>query len=185
MSLTPSTMVPLGTPAPDFALDDAAGKRHRLDDAGRAPALVVAFLCNHCPYVKLLKQHFADLARTYQERGVACFAINSNDAENYPEDAPARMLEDTERYNYPFPYLVDASQDVARAYQAACTPDFFVYDGERRLAYRGQYDNARPGGSAPVTGADLAAALDALLAGEAVPEPQQPATGCNIKWKTA
>lgn len=183
MALTPSTMLPLGTPAPDFRLPDPSGRRFARDDFAEAPALLVAFLCNHCPYVKHLRAGFAAFAKEYAARGLAIVAINSNDYEEYPEDAPARMAEEAKRAGYGFPYLVDELQSVAAAYRAACTPDFFLFDAQRRLAWRGQFDDSRPGNRLPVTGADLRAAADAVLAGRAAPAEQKPSIGCNIKWR--
>lgn len=183
MVRTPSTMVPLGTEAPDFALPDTSGRTVRRDDFDGADALLVVFMCNHCPYVKHLKEAIADYAWEYQEEGLAVVAINSNDVESQPEDAPAKMKEDAERHGYPFPYLFDESQEVAKAYGAACTPDFFLYDSDFRLAYRGQFDGSRPGNDEPVTGADLRRATEAVLAGEDPPSEQIPSQGCNIKWK--
>jgi peroxiredoxin len=183
MALTPSTMLPLGTPAPDFQLPDPAGRRVARDDFAAVPALLVAFLCNHCPYVKHLRAGFAAFAKEYGARGLAIVAINSNDYAEYPEDAPARMAEEAKRAGYAFPYLVDEEQSVAKAYRAACTPDFFLFDAQRRLAYRGQFDDSRPGNRIPVTGHDLRAAVDAVLAGRAAPAEQKPSIGCNIKWR--
>jgi peroxiredoxin len=183
VALTPSTMLALGTPAPDFRLPDPTGRLVSRDDFAAAPALLVAFLCNHCPYVKHVQSGFAAFATEYAARGLAIVAINSNDFAEYPDDAPARMAEEAERCGYGFPYLVDESQAVAKAYRAACTPDFFLFDGARRLAYRGQFDASRPGNRVPVTGADLRAAADALLAGRPAPAEQTPSIGCNIKWK--
>jgi peroxiredoxin len=183
MALTPSTMVPLGTSAPDFRLPDTDGKLVSLSDFGHAPALLVAFICNHCPYVKHIRAAFARLAREYQAKGVAIVGINSNDAANYPDDSPAKMKEEKEAAGYSFPYLYDESQEVAKAYDAACTPDFFLYDRDRRLVYRGQMDASRPGNDKPNDGADLRAALDAVLAGKAPAGQQVPSMGCNIKWK--
>jgi peroxiredoxin len=183
MALTPSTMAPLGTRAPDFRLPDTDGRPVSLSDLAAAPALLVAFLCNHCPYVKHVRGAFARLAREYQGRGVAVVGINSNDAAAYPDDSPARMKEEKAAAGYTFPYLHDESQDVARAYRAACTPDFFVFDRGRRLVYRGQMDASRPGNDRPNDGADLRAALDAVLAGKAPAPEQTPSEGCNIKWR--
>ena len=183
MALTPSTMTPLGTPAPDFRLPDTDGKLVSLADFAGAPALLVAFICNHCPYVKHVRSAFAQLARDYQARGVAVVGINSNDASAYPDDSPEKMQAEKAAAGYTFPYLYDETQAVARAYRAACTPDFFVFGKDRRLAYRGQMDASRPGNGKPNDGADLRAALDAVLAGRA-PSPEQVASiGCNIKWK--
>ena len=183
MALTPSTMLPLGTPAPDFQLPDPSGRRVARDDFAAAPALLVAFLCNHCPYVKHIQAGFAAFAKEYAARGLAIVAINSNDFEAYPEDAPARMAEEANRHGYVFPYLIDETQEVAKAHRAACTPDLFLFDAARRLAYRGQFDASRPGNRVPVTGADLRAAADAVLAGRPAPAEQAPSIGCNIKWK--
>ncbi|MGP8199337.1 MAG: thioredoxin family protein [Limisphaerales bacterium] len=183
MSLTPSTMLALGTSAPDFRLPDTRGQLVSLADLKSAPALLVLFICNHCPYVKNIRSALAEVGREYQRRGVAIVAINSNDAENYPEDSPERMKQEVKAAGYVFPYLYDEAQSVARAYRAACTPDIFLFDNNRKLVYRGQFDDSRPGNGRPVTGKDLRAALDAVLAGKPVPEPQTPSMGCNIKWK--
>lgn len=183
MALTPSTMLKLGTIAPDFALPDSAWNLHRLSDFAGAPALLVMFICNHCPYVKHVAGELARLGKEYQARGVAVVAINSNDAAKYPEDAPDRMAEEVRVRGYTFPYLYDETQAVAKAYAAACTPDFFLFDKDRRLVYRGQLDDSRPGNGIPVTGKDLRAALDAVLAGGKVSASQRPSIGCNIKWK--
>jgi peroxiredoxin len=176
-------MVPLGTPAPDFRLPDPAGQVHALEDFRQAPALLVAFLCNHCPYVKHIRDGLARFARDYAPKGLAMIAINANDVENYPDDRPELMAVEAREAGYAFPYVFDATQEVARAYAAACTPDFFLYDRNRRLAYRGQFDDSRPGSGRPVTGAALRAAADAVLAGEPAPAEQTPSIGCNIKWK--
>ena len=178
-----STMLPLGTKAPEFRLSDPSGKVFSLADFKSAQALLVVFMCNHCPYVKHIRDGLARLARDYQPRGVAVVGINSNDVDNYPADSPAKMAEEAASAGYTFPYLYDATQEVAKAYRAACTPDFFLFDGQRRLVYRGQFDDSRPGNRRPVTGADLRAAADAVLAGRAVPDDQRPSIGCNIKWK--
>ncbi|MGC2421741.1 MAG: thioredoxin family protein [Candidatus Acidiferrales bacterium] len=180
---TPSTMLALGTAAPKFKLPDPSGKMVSLDDFKDATALVVAFICNHCPYVKHIRKEFAALAKEYQSRGVGVVAINSNDVENYPDDSPDKMAEEIKRVGYTFPYLYDESQQVAKEYRAACTPDLYVFDKGQRLVYRGQFDDSRPGNGRPVTGADLRTALDAVLAGRAVPANQRPSVGCNIKWK--
>lgn len=185
MPLTPSTMTPLGTPAPDFRLPDTDGKMVALSDFANAPALLVAFICNHCPYVQHVRAAFAKLARDYQAKGVAVAGINSNDVASHPDDSPEKMKVEKQTAGYTFPYLFDETQAVAKAYRAACTPDFFVFDKDRRLAYRGQMDASRPGNGKPNDGADLRAALDAILAGKA-PAPQQiPSIGCNIKWRPA
>lgn len=178
-----STMLPLGSPAPAFALPDPSGRVHSLDDTDGAPALLVVFLCNHCPYVKHIRHELARATRRFQERAVAVVGINSNDVDAHPEDGPEAMAEEARRVGYPFPYLFDSSQEVAKAYRAACTPDHFLFDGDRRLVYRGQFDDSRPGNALAVTGADLAAAVDAVVAGRPVPPDQKPSMGCNIKWK--
>jgi len=183
MVRTASTMLPLGTAAPDFSLPDVDGKTVSLADFADAPALVVIFMCNHCPYVKHVAAGLARLAREYQQRGVAVVGINSNDVANFPDDAPAKMAQEVELRGYTFPYLFDETQEVAKAYQAACTPDFYVFDKDRKLAYRGQMDASRPGSAVEVTGQDLRAALDAVLAGNPAPQDQKPSIGCNIKWK--
>jgi peroxiredoxin len=183
MALTPSTMLELGSEAPDFRLADPHGRVVARDDFRDAPGLLVAFLCNHCPYVQHIQKGFAAFAREYAKRGLAIVAINANDIEAYPDDAPPRMAEEADRAGYVFPYLFDASQEVAKAYRAACTPDFFLFDGARRLVYRGQLDDSRPGNGIPVTGRDLCAAADALLEGRPIPADQKPSIGCDIKWR--
>jgi len=183
MSLTPSTMLELGTPAPAFSLPDTNGKRVSLTDFSQAKGLLVVFMCNHCPYVKHLRHALAAFAKEYQSKGLAVVGINANDADHYPDDGPAKMAEEARAIGYTFPYLYDASQTVAKTYRAACTPDFFLFDASRLLAYRGQFDASRPGNSLPVTGADLRAAADAVLAGEPVGGAQVASLGCNIKWK--
>jgi peroxiredoxin len=184
MALTPSTMLPLGTAAPDFRLPDVNGKMVALSDFTSAPALVVLFICNHCPYVKHIRAGLAEFGRDAQKRGAAVVAISANDVAHYAEDSPAKMKLEAQSAGYTFPYLFDESQAVARAYRAACTPDIFLFDKERRLAYRGQFDDSRPGKSIPVTGRDLRAALEAVLAGKPGPAIQIASIGCNIKWKT-
>ena len=183
MALTPSTMLPLGTTAPDFHLPDTTGKTISLADFWDKPALLVVFMCNHCPYVKHIRAGLAQLARDYLPRGVAMVGINANDAKNYPDDSPARMAEEVKSAGYSFPYLYDETQAVAKAYRAACTPDIFLFDRGRKLVYRGQFDDSRPGNGVPVTGKDLRAALDAVLAGKPTSTFQAPSIGCNIKWK--
>lgn len=178
-----STMLPLGTRAEPFALPDTDGRTVSLADFQRAPALLVMFICNHCPYVKHVRSKLAELTREYQNKGVAIVGINSNDADAYPDDSPEAMKREVAEAGYVFPYLYDATQEVAKAYQASCTPDFFLFDGNRRLVYRGQLDDSRPGNDKPVTGRDLRAALDAVLAGRPPLESQMPSIGCNIKWK--
>jgi peroxiredoxin len=184
MALTPSTMLPLGTAAPDFRLPEpATGRTLALADFAAAPVLVVAFLCNHCPYVKHLGAALAAFGAECDSQGVAVVAVSANDAAKYPADAPELMAAEARSAGWNFPYLFDESQAVARAYRAACTPDFFVFDAQRRLAYRGQFDDSRPGNGRPVTGADLRAAVSALLGGQPVSARQIPSMGCNIKWK--
>lgn len=178
-----STMLPLGTVAPDFRLPDTNGKMVSLSNFKGRP-LLVAFICNHCPYVKHIRTGLAQLARNYQPRGAAIVGINSNDATNYPDDSPAKMKEEVKSAGYVFPYLYDETQGVARSYRAACTPDLYLFDKDHRLVYRGQFDDSRPGNGLPVTGKDLRAALDAVLSGKPVPPGQKPSIGCNIKWKT-
>jgi len=184
VSLTPSTMLDLGTPAPDFALHDVVTDRTvSLEDFASGDALLVAFWCNHCPYVQHIEDAFVQFAQEYASRGLDVVAISSNDVETYPQDGPEAMKQRANDHAYPFPYLFDADQEVARAYRAACTPDFFLFDGEGRLAYRGQFDGSRPSSGDAVTGADLRAAADALLERGEVPADQNPSVGCNIKWK--
>jgi len=178
-------MLPLGTKAPDFRLPDPSGKTFSLADFNDAPALAVVFMCNHCPYVKHIRNGLAKLARDYQPRGVVVVGINSNDVANYPADSPARMAEEAASAGYVFPYLYDETQAVAKAYHAACTPDLYLFDKEQRLVYRGQFDDSRPGNGIPGTGKDLRAALDAVLTGKPVLLNQKPSIGCNIKWKPA
>ncbi|MFZ5829798.1 MAG: thioredoxin family protein [Planctomycetota bacterium] len=183
MVRTPSTMLPLGTKAPDFSLTDTTGKTVSLADFAEAPALLVIFMCNHCPYVKHVAAGLASLTGDYMDRGVAVVGINSNDAVDYPDDSPPKMREETKQRGYKFPYLYDETQEVAKAYKAACTPDFFVFDKDRRLVYRGQMDGSRPESGVPVTGEDLRAALDAVLSGKPPAAEQKPSLGCNIKWR--
>jgi peroxiredoxin len=183
MALKESRMLELGTPAPGFSLPDPAGLVHSLGDFSSQPALLVAFLCNHCPYVRHIFAGFADFARQYGPKGLAIVAVNPNDASAYPDDAPPVMAEVARKFQFTFPYLYDGSQEFARACQAICTPDFFLFDGARKLAYRGQFDDSRPGSGIPVTGQSLRAAADAVLANRPVPAPQQPSVGCSIKWK--
>jgi peroxiredoxin len=178
-----STMLPLGTRAPDFRLPDTSGKTVSADDFKNAPALVIVFMCNHCPYVKQIRSGLAQLARDYLAKGVAVVGISSNDVDNYPADSPAKMAEEAKAAGYIFPYLYDATQEVAKAYRAACTPDFYLFDRDQRLTYRGQFDDSRPGNNVPVTGKDLRAAIDSVLGGKAVSASQKPSIGCNIKWK--
>lgn len=183
MVRTPSTMLPLGTSAPDFSLMNVDGQVVSLSDFKGAPALLVVFMCNHCPYVIHIADHLAQLAQEYASRGVAVVGINSNDVANYPADSPEQMVAEAENRGYVFPYLYDETQQVAQSYHAACTPDFFLFDANQKLVYRGQFDSSRPDSGIPVTGEDLRAALDAVLEGKAPPEQQTPSLGCNIKWK--
>lgn len=184
MARTPSTMLPLGTTAPDFRLPDTNGKLVSLGEFTGSPALLVMFICNHCPFVKHIRSELANIGRDYSARGVGIIAISSNDATNYPDDSPAKMVEEWRAAGYNFPYLYDESQAVAHAYRAACTPDFFLFDRNHRLVYRGQLDDSRPGNGVPVTGKDLRSALDALVNGKPVAAAQTPSLGCNIKWKS-
>lgn len=183
MARTPSTMLELGTVAPDFMLPEPATQRIIARQDFNGKPLLVAFICNHCPYVIHIRDAFIQLANEYQQRGVAIIAINANDVENYPDDSPEKMAEEVKKYNYPFPYLYDETQAVAKAYQAACTPDLFLFDRHHQLFYRGQFDGARPKNDVPVTGEDLRQALALLLADHYPPAEQKPSLGCNIKWK--
>jgi peroxiredoxin len=178
-----STMLDLGTAVPSFALPDGAGRVHKVEDFASAPALLVAFLCNHCPYVKHILDGFVSFAAEYQKRGLATVAISANDVEAYPADAPGEMAKLAQARGFTFPYLYDESQKVAKAFRAVCTPEFYLFDRTRRLVYRGQFDGSRPNSRTPVTGADLRAAADALLGGRAPAAEQVPSAGCGIKWK--
>lgn len=183
MARTPSTMAPLGSIAPAFSLPDTDGNEIRLDYFGATPATLVIFLCNHCPFVVHIREELAKVTTVAMKKGIAVFGINANDAEKYPDDSPEKMVEEKNTAGYPFPYLFDATQTTARAYDAACTPDFFLYDKDRRLIYRGQFDDSRPGNGIPVSGKDLKAALMAVIANHPISEKQVPSLGCNIKWK--
>jgi len=183
MVLTPSTMLPLGTKAPGFSLVNVDGRMVSLADVADAPALLAIFLCNHCPYVKHLADAIAGFASEYMPRGLAVVGISSNDVANYPADSPEQMVAEAEMRGYRFPYLYDETQEVAKAYRAACTPEFYLFDGDRKLVYRGQFDSSRPDSGIPITGEDLRAAADAVLAGRKPPAEQRPSIGCNIKWK--
>jgi len=182
MAAVESQMLPLGSPAPAFSLPDADGAMHSLDDAAGSQACLVMFICNHCPFVKHVADELARLGNECAARNVAVFAINSNDIENYPADGPGKMKQEAARRGYTFPYLLDADQSVAKAYQAACTPDYYLFDADLKLVYRGQLDGSRPGNDVTVDGRDLRGAVDAVLSGEVVPETQMPSIGCNIKW---
>jgi peroxiredoxin len=183
MSLTPSTMLELGTITPAFRLPDFDGHLLSDRDFQNAAALLVAFICPHCPYVTHIRQEFAHFAQEYQAQGLAVVAINSNDTKAFPDDGPAGMKSESASAGYTFPYLFDESQHVAKAFRAACTPDLFLFDRHHRLVYRGQFDESRPSKDVPVTGADLRAAADLVLAGLPVPIDQKPSVGCNVKWK--
>jgi peroxiredoxin len=183
MVKTASTMLPLGTTAPPFELVNVDGRTVTRDDFRDRPALVVMFICNHCPFVKHLAADLARFADDYQRRGVAIVAINSNDSATHPDDSPERMVHEAEERGYAFPYLFDEDQSVAKDYHAACTPDFFLFDGQQRLVYRGQFDGSRPGNGVPITGEDLRRAVDCVLDGKPVPADQRPSIGCNIKWR--
>jgi peroxiredoxin len=183
MVRTPSTMLPLGIKAPDFSLVNVDGRTVSLADFERSPALLVIFMCNHCPFVKHLADALARFAAEYMAKGVAVVGISSNDVANYPADSPEQMVAEAEARGYQFPYLYDETQEVAKAYHAACTPDFFLFDHDRELVYRGQFDDSRPDSGIPITGADLRAAIDRVLAGGQPSAEQRPSIGCNIKWK--
>jgi len=185
MAVTPSQMIPLGTKAPDFSLQDVvSGKALNFADLKSDKATVVMFICNHCPFVKHLIREVVNVANQYTPMGISFIAINSNDVEDYPEDSPANMKKLAEELKFPFPYLYDETQEIAKAYDAACTPDFYVFDQSLSCIYRGQFDDSRPGNAIPVTGKDLKAALECVISGEPVPTDQKPSVGCNIKCKS-
>lgn len=184
MALTESNMFPLGTPAPSFTLPNAVtGKEVSLAEVKSDIATVIMFICNHCPYVKHVQPQLVKLANDYIPKGISFVAISSNDVEQYPEDSPEKMKEVAQEFKYPFPYLYDETQQVAKSYQAACTPDFYIFDKDLKCVYRGQLDDSRPGNGLPVTGESIRTALDQLLRGEPVTLKQKPSIGCNIKWK--
>jgi len=183
MVKTASTMLPLGTGAPDFSLMNVDGSTVSLSDMPSGKPMLVIFMCNHCPFVVHLRSELASFGTEYQEKGLSIVGISANDVATHPDDSPEKMAEEAKAAGYTFPYLYDESQDVAKAYRAACTPDFFLFDRDGALAYRGQFDDSRPDSGIPVTGADLRAACDAALGGEPIPETQKPSIGCNIKWK--
>jgi peroxiredoxin len=183
MAKTESRMLSLGTLAPEFSLPDANGEQYSLERGDDAPATLVMFICKHCPFVKHVRQALARIGNEYQQKNVRVFAINSNDAETHPDDSPEKMLAEARTWGYEFPYLVDEDQSVAKAYSAACTPDFYLFDAARRLVYRGQLDGSRPENDTPITGTDLRSAIDETLAGRPVSQEQKPSIGCNIKWK--
>lgn len=184
MGATPSTMLELGTSLPPFRLRDLDGKVATSNDFGDAPGLLVVFICPHCPFVRHIRGEFARAAGEFQRRGIVVIAINSNDAAAFPEDGPEGMRQEAQEVGYTFRYFFDDTQEVAKAFRAACTPDFFLFDGRQRLVYRGQFDDSRPKSEIPVTGQDLRGAVEALLAGRPIPAAQKPSLGCNIKWKT-
>ena len=184
MARTPSNMLALGTKAPDFALPNTIdNKTYSFDNVSGTNGTVVMFICNHCPYVIHVMEGITALAKDYQNKGIGFIAISSNDVVNYPDDDPTLMKETAKKYGFSFPYLYDESQDVAKAYDAACTPDFYLFDAEKTLVYRGQMDSSRPKNELPVTGKDLRTALDAMLSGKTIDTLQKPSLGCNIKWK--
>lgn len=178
-----STMLELGTAAPDFSLPDTTGQLVSLADYKQAPATLVVFMCNHCPYVKHIANQFAEFSRKYQAKGVAVIGVNANDVSTHPDDSPEKMADEVKKIGYTFPYLYDETQEVAKSYRAACTPDFFLFDKDHKLAYRGQFDGSRPGNKIAVTGQDLRMALDAVLQDQPVPAEQKASMGCNIKWR--
>lgn len=185
MAVTPSTMMPLGTQAPDFnILDVVSGEKKTLDDVKGEKGLVVMFICAHCPYVKHLEEEIAFVSEKYQRKGIGFVAISSNDAAAYPDDAPEKLLEQAEENDFDFPYLYDRTQEVAKSYDAACTPDFYLFDADLKCVYRGRFDASTPGNEEPVTGEDLREAMDQLLDGAPVYEDQKPSMGCNIKWRS-
>ncbi|MEQ9089764.1 MAG: thioredoxin family protein [Balneola sp.] len=184
MSATLSTMLEIGTKAPSFELQDTDGSKVSLNDLKFDKGVLVMFICNHCPYVKHLNKGLVEFANEYKQKGIECIAISSNDVENYPQDSLDLMKELSEQHNFPFPYLYDETQEVAKAYKAACTPDFFLFDSNLELFYRGQFDDSRPGNGKPVSGNDMRAAANSLIEGEENFEPQTPSMGCNIKWKS-
>ncbi len=183
MTLTPSTMLSLQSVAPDFDLPDTQGNTVSLKDFDTSKAVVVIFMCNHCPYVLHIKDKLIDVAAEYIHKGIAFVGISANDIRTHPADAPDKMAQFVQEHKLPFPYLYDESQEVAKAYKAACTPDIYVFDAQLKLVYRGQFDDSRPGNNSAVTGQDLTNALDAILAGAEVSSDQKPSLGCNIKWK--
>ena len=183
MAATESTMLELGTAAPDFSLPTPSGDQVRIADFEGSAGLVIAFICNHCPFVKLIREGLADFAREYSAQGIEMVAINSNDFANYSGDAPEKMQDEINEFGYTFPYVYDENQDVAKAYRAACTPDFYLFNADRKLVYRGRFDGATPGNGVAVTGEELRAAADALLEGNPLAAEQVPSIGCNIKWK--
>lgn len=183
MALTPSTMLELETVAPDFSLPDPHNSIYTLSEQRIDKGLLVLFICNHCPYVIHIREKLVEKVRDYQAKGIQVVAINSNDFEQYPDDSPTKMAETIQEFNFTFPYLVDEKQHVAQAYRAACTPDIYLFDSDKKLVYRGQFDSARPGNKEVVSGADLTDAITSLLTGAVLPQDQKPSMGCNIKWR--
>ncbi len=184
MALTPSTMIPLGTEAPDFSLPDVvSGKKVSLSDFGKRKVFLIMFISRHCPYVQHIKEELTQLGCDYESKDIGIVAVSSNDAKNYPDDAPKNLKSMAIEQGFKFPFCYDETQETAKAYSAACTPDFFLFDGKRRLVYRGQLDDSRPGNGKPVTGRDLRAAIDAVLLNRVVNSNQKPSIGCNVKWK--
>jgi peroxiredoxin len=184
MAVTPSNMLPLGTPAPDFQLPDTISRKtFDLHELKSNKGTVIVFMCNHCPFVKHILPRMVEVARTYQQKGIQFIAINSNDVKHYPDDAPEKMKELAQQLKFPFPYLFDETQEVAHAYKAACTPDFYLFDKDLKCVYRGRFDASTPGNDAPITGSELCAAMDNLLNGKDISDKQQASMGCNIKWK--
>ncbi len=185
MSLTPSTMLELGTLAPNFTLRSFDGEEYALANMQIGKGLLVMFMCNHCPYVKHIREKLVEETKKYIELGITVVAVNSNDFAVYPDDKPELMAHDSKEFAYPFPYLVDENQEVAKAYRAACTPDFYLFGRDKKLIYRGQFDSSRPGKEEPITGFDLSSAIQQLIKGQSVSADQKPSMGCNIKWKPA
>lgn len=183
MAKTASTMLELGSEAPDFTLPDTEGNTVSPEDFSDKNGLLIIFMCNHCPFVKHVRDELVRIGNEYIPKGIGIIAISSNNVETHPDDSPEKMAEEAKKFGYPFPYLYDQTQEVAKAYRAACTPDFFLFNRDRKLVYRGQLDDSRPGNDDPVNGKDLRAAMDAVLNDEPVPEDQKPSIGCNIKWK--
>ena len=183
MVRTPSTMLPLGTEAEDFSLINTDGRTLSFADVAGERGTVLMFICNHCPFVKHVANELAAIGYEYMPKGVGMVAINSNDVVSHPADSPEQMIHESEQRGYSFPYLFDETQEVAKAYGAACTPDFYLFDWNHKLVYRGQLDGSRPDSGVPVTGEDLRKAIDALLESRPLPQPQHPSIGCNIKWR--
>ena len=184
MARTPSNMLPLGTKAPNFELYDTVSNKHvSLNNIKGENGTIIAFICNHCPFVKHVNHEIVAIANHYKAKGIQMVAISSNDVEKYPEDSPEKMKITAEENGYDFPYLYDETQEIAKAYDAACTPDFYVFDANLELVYRGQFDDSRPGNSMPITGRDIRSAIDAAIMGKRIYKTQKPSMGCNIKWK--